>query len=62
VESGRTRTYRAAVLSPTPMKLYEGTRTREGTVVTADDRPLDLRHDLRNHSPDGYAELTVMLR
>jgi hypothetical protein len=35
------------------MKLYEGTRTPEGCRVTVDGRPLDLRHDLRNHSPDG---------
>ncbi|MGL4554805.1 MAG: DUF6166 domain-containing protein [Gemmataceae bacterium] len=35
------------------MKLYEGVRTSEGCRVTVDDRPLALRHDLRNHSPDG---------
>lgn len=35
------------------MKLYEGVRTDRGSVVTADGRTLDLRHDLRNHSPDG---------
>ncbi len=35
------------------MKLYEGARTPQGCRVTADSRPLDLRHDLRNHSPDG---------
>lgn len=35
------------------MKLYEGIRTPEGCRVTADGRLLDLRHDLRNHSPDG---------
>jgi hypothetical protein len=35
------------------MKLYEGVRTPEGCCVTADGQPLDLRHDLRNHSPDG---------
>lgn len=35
------------------MKLYEGIRTPAGCRVTADGRPLDLRHDLRNHSPDG---------
>lgn len=35
------------------MKLYEGQRTPGGAAVTADGRPLDLRHDLRNHSPDG---------
>jgi hypothetical protein len=35
------------------MKLYEGARTDDGCVVTADGRPLNLRHDLRNHSPDG---------
>lgn len=35
------------------MKIYEGHRTPNGCVVTVDGRPLDLRHDLRNHSPDG---------
>ena len=35
------------------MKLYEGVRTPEGTRVTVDGRPLDLRHDLHRHSPDG---------
>jgi hypothetical protein len=35
------------------MKLYEGARTPEGCRVTVDGRSLDLRHDLRNHSPDG---------
>ena len=35
------------------MRLYQGIRTEEGCVVTADDQPLDLRYDLRNHSPDG---------
>ena len=40
--------------SPSPlMKLYEGIRTPEGTRVTVDGRPLDLRQDLHNHSPDG---------
>lgn len=35
------------------MKLYEGVRTEAGCVVTADGQLLDLRRDLRNHSPDG---------
>ena len=35
------------------MKLYEGVRTSEGCRVTVDDQPLPLRHDLKNHSPDG---------
>lgn len=39
--------------SPLHMKLYEGIRSPEGTQVNADGRPLDLRHDLRNHSPAG---------
>src|ERR1700709_2265751 len=36
------------------MKLYEGTRTDEGASITVDGHPLDPRHDLRNHSPDGF--------
>jgi hypothetical protein len=35
------------------MKLYEGVRTPEGCQVTVNGRSLDLRQDLRNHSPDG---------
>jgi hypothetical protein len=35
------------------MKLYEGIRTDAGCQVTADGRLLDMRYDLRNHSPDG---------
>lgn len=36
------------------MKIYRGTRIDEKTVVTVDGRPLDLRLDLRNHSPTGF--------
>lgn len=39
------------------MKVYRGRRTPDGCIVTViendQERPLDLRHDLRNHSPDG---------
>jgi hypothetical protein len=40
------------------MKLYVGTR-QGGRIVTVQepgvkDRPLAVRHDLRNHSPDGF--------
>ena len=35
------------------MKLYEGVRTDSGCVVTVDGRELPMRHELRNHSPDG---------
>ena len=35
------------------MKLYEGVRTDAGCVVTVDGRELPMRHELRNHSPDG---------
>jgi len=39
------------------MKMYRGIRTESGCVVTVIEegveRSLDLRHDLRNHSPDG---------
>ena len=38
---------------PTSVKLYEGIRAEEGCAVTVNGRPLDLRHDLRNHSPTG---------
>lgn len=34
--------------------LYLGTRTENGTVVTADGEPLPPRHDLFNHSPTGF--------
>ena len=34
-------------------KLYEGRRTEEGVVVTADGRPLNPRLDLANKSPTG---------
>jgi len=33
---------------------YEGCRTKAGPVVTVDGEPLDPRHDLHNHSPDGF--------
>jgi len=36
------------------MTRYEGRRTWHGTEVTANGRPLDLRLDLRNHSPTGF--------
>lgn len=36
------------------MTRYEGERTHGGTVVTANGEPLDLRLDLRNHSPTGF--------
>ena len=35
------------------MKVYEGTRTDDGCVVTANGRPLNLRLDIRAHSPTG---------
>jgi hypothetical protein len=35
------------------MKLYEGVRTDSGCLVTVDGRDLPMRHELRNHSPDG---------
>lgn len=35
------------------MKVYEGIRTANGCTVTANGKPLPLRHDLRNHSPTG---------
>lgn len=36
------------------MKCYVGKRTEYGAFVTVDGRALDPRHDLRNHSPDGF--------
>lgn len=40
------------------MKIYEGTRTPQGCVVTVTDGttsyPLPLRHDLHNYSPTGF--------
>jgi hypothetical protein len=44
------------------MKIYEGARSRDGAQVrvrfTSNGQPhtrtLDPRHDLRNHSPDGF--------
>jgi hypothetical protein len=33
---------------------YEGHRTKAGPVVTVNGEPLDPRHDLHNHSPDGF--------
>lgn len=35
------------------MRTFKGVRTATGCEVTVDGRPLDLRLDLRNHSPDG---------
>lgn len=40
------------------MKVYQGTRTETGCIVTVEEegrtpRPLDPRLDLRNHSPTG---------
>lgn len=35
-------------------KLYEGRRTAREVVVTVNGRALDLRLDLRNHSPTGF--------
>jgi hypothetical protein len=39
------------------MKTYRGTCTAEGMdwEVTVDGEPIKPRHDLRNHSPDGFA-------
>lgn len=37
------------------MRTYVGTRDPDdGCAVTVDGRPLEPRHDLRNHSPDGF--------
>lgn len=36
------------------MSRYEGRRTRLGNIVTVDGDLLDLRLDLRNHSPTGF--------
>jgi hypothetical protein len=36
------------------MSCYEGCRTKGGPLVTVNGDPLDLRLDLRNHSPDGF--------
>jgi hypothetical protein len=33
---------------------YEGRRTKAGPVVTVNGEPLDARHDLHNHSPEGF--------
>jgi hypothetical protein len=35
------------------MKLYEGVRTPQGCIATANGKPLDLRLDIRAHSPTG---------
>jgi hypothetical protein len=35
-------------------KEYRGRRTADGVVVTVDGSPLNPRHDLYNHSPDGF--------
>jgi hypothetical protein len=46
------------------MTSYIGTRTHQGCKVLkgteAGSEPVDLRLDLVNHSPTGYAELAVM--
>lgn len=36
------------------MSRYEGCRTKAGAIVTVDGDLLDLRLDLRNHSPTGF--------
>lgn len=36
------------------MSRYEGTRTKAGPIVTVDGELLDLRLELRNHSPTGF--------
>ena len=36
------------------MKTYRGRRSGAGVFVTATGVPLDPRHDLHNHSPDGF--------
>jgi hypothetical protein len=41
-------------------KLYEGVRDPQGNRITVDGRPLPMRNDLRDHSPDGYVEFAVM--
>jgi hypothetical protein len=35
-------------------KEYRGRRTDDGAIVIVDGRPLPPRHDLFNHSPDGF--------
>jgi hypothetical protein len=36
------------------MKKYRGIRTGDGATVTVNGQPLNPRHDLRNHSPNGF--------
>lgn len=36
------------------MSTYAGSRTKAGAIVAVDGEPLDLRLDLRNHSPTGF--------
>jgi len=36
------------------MSIYRGARTLRGCIVTVDDKPLDARLDLYNHSPTGF--------
>jgi len=36
------------------MGIFKGIRTKNGAFVTYDDTPLDLRLDLKNHSPMGF--------
>jgi len=35
-------------------KEYRGRQAADGVVVTVNGRPLNPRHDLYNHSPDGF--------
>jgi len=36
------------------MKIYTGARSESGVTVLVNGRPLDLRLDWHNHSPDGF--------
>lgn len=36
------------------MNEYKATRTKEGCIVTVNGKQLNPRHDLSNHSPDGF--------
>jgi hypothetical protein len=36
------------------MKEYRGIRIGDGATVTVNSQPLNPRHDLRNHSPNGF--------
>ena len=35
-------------------KLYQGRRTPDGCRVTVNNKPLPVRHEVLNHSPDGF--------